>query len=129
MTKFTKQTLIPVLGLFLAASLGCDSKPEPAKEKTAAKPTTPAASADQADEPADPADQAPQDDEVPELDETVITAAKVANNLEKSPTEVDKILGEANLDAEQFDEMMYEIASDPELTDQYRLARSMNLEE
>lgn len=130
MTKL-HPTSIPVLGLFLLASpLGCDKGSEPAKDKTVAAAPTP--STDDKPEAAKPApnseQDAPEEEEPVELSPEVVAAAKVAEDLEKAPSDVDRILAEADLDAEELDALLYEIAADPELTEQYRIARSMSTE-
>lgn len=63
-------------------------------------------------------------EEAPALDPRVEKAAKLAQELDQEPFEADAILEKNGLDRDGLDELMYEIAADPDLARSYRLARA-----
>lgn len=121
--------LLTVLGV----ACGTPKQDTPVKEeRIAARPAepnavTPPAGAD------DPGEAAPEEPTEPEdefsaYDPRVAQAARVAVEIEADPTKVETVLASADLDREKLDTLMYEIASNPELTKQYRIARGMAVE-
>jgi hypothetical protein len=58
-------------------------------------------------------------------DPRVAQAAKIANDITATPDKADELLAAANLDRDKLDALMYEIANDPALTAQYRMARGI----
>ena len=69
------------------------------------------------------AKDAPAVEEAPSLDPKVEKAVTLANQISASPGEADTILSDAGLDREAFEQMLYEIAKDPELSQSYAVAR------
>lgn len=128
MAKFNPTKLIQVMALLVAASsVACDSGPDKPHDGAKAKPTARVESQPTAADDKPIANEGePQGDEPVELDPKVVSAAKVADSLEEAPADAEQILAEANLDEEQLDALMYEIAADPDLTAQYRVARGLN---
>lgn len=59
------------------------------------------------------------------FDPRVARAAKVARRIEADPTRADETLEELGMDRDQLDSLMYEIAREPELTGEYRVARGL----
>ncbi|MCX4239260.1 hypothetical protein [Paraliomyxa miuraensis] len=57
------------------------------------------------------------------LDERVVKAARLANEIEAEPARADEILAEAGMDRAAFNALIYEVST-PELAEQYRLARA-----
>ncbi len=70
--------------------------------------------------PEKPADDAPAVD--PNA-EKIKLAATVAREISGAPEQADEILGKHGLDRDKLDTLMFEIASDPALTQQYMSAR------
>jgi hypothetical protein len=121
----------------LALLVGC--KPPEADKTAKADKTAPA----KKDEPAKVDDKAkggggsdeveaePEEAEEPAADDLegydprVAQAAKVAREIATDPKAADDVLSKENLDREKLDALMYEIASDPDLTEQYRIARGL----
>ena len=66
---------------------------------------------------------APAVEEAPPLDPKVEKAVTLANQISASPGEADTILSDAGLDREAFEQLLYEIAKDPELSQSYAVAR------
>jgi hypothetical protein len=126
----------------LALAVGCDS-PEPATKtaKTDARPTaSEKAGADgaeakpkggggsdevEATPTAIEEGEQPEEDEFTGYDPRVAQAARVAREIADDPQAADDVLSKQNLDREKLDALMYEIASDPDLTEQYRIARGL----
>lgn len=52
----------------------------------------------------------------------IAVAAAVAGAISKDPANADQILEDKGLDREKLDELMYEIASDPDMREQYAVA-------
>lgn len=75
-------------------------------------------------EPEEPAEE-PAVDDLEGYDPRVAQAAKVAREIATDPKAADEVLSKENLDREKLDALMYEIASDPDLTEQYRIARGL----
>lgn len=96
-----------------------DDTPEPKKDDTAAE--------DPVDPAADPAtgDDAVPDEALEGYDPRVAKAAHVATKISEAPDNADALLAAANLDRDKLDDLMYEIANDPDLTAQYRMARGI----
>jgi hypothetical protein len=67
----------------------------------------------------------PAVDDLEGYDPRVAQAAKVAREIATDPKAADDVLSKENLDREKLDALMYEIASDPDLTEQYRIARGL----
>lgn len=87
-------------------------------EKTAPEKTAPATDKAVAD--------ADKKDDVPPPDpnaEKVQLAATVAREISADPEKADEILTRHKLDREQLDALMFEIASNPDLTQAYMAAR------
>ncbi len=80
------------------------------------KPTT---AADSAGDPGTEVDSAPI-----QIDTKVALAAKVASAIAAEPEKADDILAQNELDRDKLDDLMYEIASNTEMTRQYKLARA-----
>ena len=78
-----------------------------------------------ADPPAE--DDTPQDggDDLQGYDPRVAKAARIASQISKEPLKADELLAAADLDRDKLDALMYEIANDPDLTAQYRVARGI----
>ena len=100
-----------------------------------AKKDDKAADAKADDEPSDDT-AAPADDAAPEADAApdealegydprVAKAAHVATKISEKPDDADALLAAADLDRDKLDDLMYEIANDPDLTAQYRMARGI----
>ena len=60
----------------------------------------------------------------PPLDPRVAKAAKLAGEIEAAPENADEILEKHGLDRDKLDALMYEIASDQSLAEDYKLARA-----
>jgi hypothetical protein len=56
------------------------------------------------------------------VSETVSKAVAVAKQIEASPDDIDAILEQHGLTVETFEDMLYEISSDPELSEAYNAA-------
>lgn len=138
-----------VVGLSLGVA-GCDDDSKtPAKtakkgdKATDAKKDDKAADTKKDDKAADPvkddavedpaeveADAAPEQDAAPDealegYDPRVAKAAHVATKISEKPDDADALLAAADLDRDKLDDLMYEIANDPDLTAQYRMARGI----
>ena len=64
-------------------------------------------------------------DEFDGFDPRVVKAASVARDIEANPAKTDDVLQERGLDRDSLDTLMFEIAKDPDLTGQYRIARGL----
>ncbi|MCR9160237.1 MAG: hypothetical protein ACE37F_27450 [Nannocystaceae bacterium] len=64
-------------------------------------------------------------DDLEGYDPRVAKAARVAEKISADPQKADDVLATLDLDRDALDELMYEIASDPGLTAQYRMARGI----
>ena len=104
-----------------------DKAADPAQDDKAADP----AQDDTAEDPAEvKADAAPDVDAAPDealegYDPRVAKAAHVATKISEEPDNADQLLAAADLDRDKLDDLMYEIANDPDLTAQYRMARGI----
>jgi hypothetical protein len=107
-----------MLGLVLLAG-ACD-KADPAKTDNQAKVDKKAG--DDTVKPID-GDEPEPVAEAPRLDPKVEQAVTVANQIAADPGAADSILAEAGLDRSTFEDMLYEIARDPELSKSYAIAR------
>lgn len=58
------------------------------------------------------------------FDPRVAKATSLARAIEARPLEADEALDEAGSSREELERLMYEIAIDPDLSEQYRIARS-----
>jgi hypothetical protein len=56
------------------------------------------------------------------VSETVSKAVAVAKQIEANPDDIDAILEQHGLTVETFEDMLYEISSDPELSEAYNAA-------
>ena len=123
--------LCTLLGVTLTGlSVGCESgtskRGEAGKAPVAKKAGADAPAADPSDQ--SQAGDAGEDggqDMYAAFDPRVAKAAKVARSIEADPTRADEALTELGMDREQLDALMYEIAKDPDLTGEYRIARSL----
>jgi hypothetical protein len=59
------------------------------------------------------------------LDPKVLRATEIAASIELDPENSDDVLARSDLDREGLDALMYEIAINPELASQYRIARGL----
>ncbi len=128
--------------LFLLTA--CDDGTKPAPTQTAqadAKPDPSAAAEPDAQpdaQPEDPADDVgdasaaaaddaddADDDDFAGYDPRVAKAAQLAAKITADPQRADDLLAAADLDRDELDALMYEIANDPDLTTQYRMARGI----
>lgn len=104
-----------------------DAKADEPKADEPAKVDDADAAAD-ADAKADDAkagDTAEGDDELDGYDPRVAKAARLAEQISSEPQKADDLLAALDLDRDGLDDLMYEIASDPDLTAQYRMARGI----
>ncbi len=97
------------------AKKGDAPDPEAKKDGTAPDPSAEATPA---------ADDGP-DEALEGYDPRVAKAAHVAAKISEAPDDADNLLAAANLDRDKLDDLMYEIANDPDLTAQYRMARGI----
>lgn len=104
------------------ADAKADDKAEPEPNDTAA-PDDPAG--DTPDEPAPDLAGIEADEEFDGFDPLVAKAATLAKSIEAKPDDTDVLLAAASLDREGLDALMYKIATDPDLTAQYRIARGI----
>lgn len=144
-----KRLLHSMFAAGLALGLTACESEKPAPDKTAKADTKadakakaePSADPPKADEPAgeqpagdepeddtaNPDDPAPEDadDDLAGYDPRVATAARIASQISAEPQKADDLLAAADLDRDKLDALMYEIANDPDLTAQYRMARGI----
>lgn len=127
------------VAVVLALFVGCDDsdkaptktakadapKVEPAKAEPKEKARGGGGSDEVAEADAVEAPEAEAPDEEEGYDPRVVQAAEVARELANAPEKADDVLAQKNLDREKLDALMYEIASDPDLTEQYRIARGL----
>ena len=121
----TMRTIIisaSVLGL--TAALGaCD------KDVPAPKDAQPVAEHNAAADSAKPVDTAPDKGAKDNagakeaFDPRVVKAATLAEQIEADPTHADEVLAKAGMDRAALDALLYEV-SEPDLAEQYRLARA-----
>jgi hypothetical protein len=121
----------------LVLALGCDSGSDAASADSGAKPgDRAAASKAPGDPPSRLADAKPSErdadrgdadagDDLDGFDPRVVQAAKLARDIEKDPAAADDVLVAAGLSRDALDSLMFEIARDPDLTGQYRIARAL----
>jgi hypothetical protein len=93
----------------------CDKGKDPAAAKDGGK-KAPVAANNTGDKPADAA-------EVPALDPKVEQAVNIANKISATPESADTILEAEGMDREAFEQLLYEIARDPDLSKSYAVAR------
>jgi hypothetical protein len=115
-------------------TVACGDSGQPTKQDPAAKA---GASADKGpdnkpDTKPAPDDSSEADDEQSEeaqllaaLDPKVLRATEIAENIERDPENSDDVLARSDLDRDGLDALMYEIAINPELASQYRIARGL----
>lgn len=65
------------------------------------------------------------DEDLQGYDPRVSKAARVAAQISEDPQQADELLASLDLDRDTLDALMYEIANDPDLTAQYRMARGI----
>lgn len=95
-----------------------DAPAVPAKDDAAQDPA-------KAEPDAAPAVEAAPDEALEGYDPRVAKAADVATKISEEPDNADQLLAAADLDRDKLDDLMYEIANDPDLTAQYRMARGI----
>ena len=71
------------------------------------------------------ADAPAEDGDLDGYDPRVAKAARLASQISADPQKADEMLAALDLDRDGLDDLMYEIASDPDLTAQYRMARGI----
>lgn len=119
------QGIVAVCLAFTSVACGGRERPEAGDEASPASkdPNKPTAA------PEDTRKTPPADDEetdpLADLDPQVLRAAEIANSITAAPESADDVLAQADLDREDLDALMYEIAVSPELTSQYRIARGL----
>ena len=64
----------------------------------------------------------PESSETSQVDERVELAAEIAKAVEAAPDAAEEILASHDLTLEQFEQMIYDISADPELTKAYEAA-------
>lgn len=64
----------------------------------------------------------PESAQASQVDERVALAAEIARAVEANPDDADEILASHDVSIEQFEEMIYEISADPELSRAYEAA-------
>lgn len=99
-----------------------DNKADPDPNDTG-KPDDPAG--DAPDEPVTDLNGIEADAEFDGFDPLVAKAATLAKSIEAKPDDTDVLLAAVSLDREGLDALMYQIATDPDLTAQYRIARGI----
>lgn len=67
--------------------------------------------------------EAEAEDGAADLDPKVEKAVTLANQISATPENADTILADAGMDREGFEQLLYEIAKDPELSKSYAVAR------
>jgi hypothetical protein len=129
-TTFSNRLLPLAAALLLSA--GCQNEQgQPEGKPGGAGPAAsgqPKAADDKRPEPPQEADtgNAPeQEDPLAGLDPKVVRAVELAEDIESDPEAADDVLARAELDREGLDALMYEIALEPELAAQYRIARGL----
>ncbi|MCA9701674.1 MAG: hypothetical protein KC431_29405 [Myxococcales bacterium] len=116
------ETTVFALALSLVACGGDQGGKADKGDKTAAKGDAgDKAGADKGEVAA--ADDGAGADEAPALDPKVEKAVTIANKISADPGSTDAILGEAGMDRDSFEALIYEIARDPELSKSYAIAR------
>lgn len=122
-------SILLVSTLLVAAACGTPKQDTPIREEPiAARPAEPSATPPPGKDMADaaaPEEPTEPEDEFSAYDPRVAQAARVAVKIQADPSKVETVLASADLDREKLDALMYEIASNPELTQQYRIARGM----
>ena len=131
--QISRTTIIFLLGTVL--SVGCGKSNEPTEAKgSPGSGAAASAQAEREDASKDAVDDARAEDEgdddddatlLAALDPKVQRAAAIADGIERDPDSSDEVLARADLDREGLDALMYEIAIDPELASQYRIARGL----
>jgi hypothetical protein len=114
------RTIITTTMLGLVLTVGACDKGDPAKTDKQAK--TDKKAGDDTVKPVD-VDEPEAVAEAPSLDPKVEQAVTIANQIAADPSAADTILAEAGLDRGAFEELLYEIARDPELSKSYAIAR------
>jgi hypothetical protein len=111
-------------------TVACGDSGKPTKQDPAAKAGV---SADKGPDtkPATAPDDSADDEQSEEaqllaaLDPKVLRATEIAENIERDPENSDDVLARSDLDRDGLDALMYEIAINPELASQYRIARGL----
>ncbi len=118
-----------LVSLVFGASACDDKKPAGGDEKVAKADdgeTPPAAEAgEQPEADGGEADDGGEAEDMPDPstpEGKVALAAKVAGAIANEPASADEILAENGLDREKLDELMYEIATDPAMREEYAVA-------
>ena len=135
-SKIEKAVMLGALALALAVGCNESDAPaaktakaeKPAAEPAKAQPKEKAPGGGGSDEVADaepPEPDAEPEDEFAGYDPRVVKAAQVAREIATAPETADDVLAKQDLDRDKLDALMYEIASDPDLTEQYRIARGL----
>ena len=110
--------LTALFSLGALGAFGCDaSNPEAKDQNKAGGDAATPASTLAAAEPSDP-------DDLSVFDPRVAKATSLARAIETRPLEADEALSDAGSTREELEQLMYEIAMDPDLSEQYRIARS-----
>mgnify|MGYP003702147179 FL=1 len=110
---------------FILALTACD-KGEPAKADKQAKTDKQAKAADGGGEAADGGGEAEGGDaEAPSLHPDVERAVEIANKISANPGDADSILEAANLSRDDYEALLYEIARNPQWSQQYTVARNV----
>ncbi|NVB43076.1 hypothetical protein G6O69_34960 [Pseudenhygromyxa sp. WMMC2535] len=119
------KTIIFGFALTLAACDGGEkaNNDKGGEAKTAAKADGGDKAAAEAGDQAAAGEEVAAAEEAVALDPKVEKAVTVANKIAADPSSADDILAEAGMDREGFEELLYEIARDPELSKSYAVAR------
>jgi hypothetical protein len=128
--RLDMRTMIhPIIAMSLAVCVACGDTGQGAKKPDGEAQPPPTADADaspasvaDADAAAEPEDEA---ELLAALDPRVLRATAIAESIERAPESSDEVLARADLDREGLDALMYEIAINPELASQYRIARGL----
>jgi hypothetical protein len=128
--QFHSTAIIVAIGIALSTGCGDAAQPSGAKsgQDGANRGSNEAASAKK-DDPSINEDAADDEDDEAQLfavlDPKVRRATEIAESIERDPAASDQVLAQADLDREGLDALMYEIAINPELASQYRIARGL----
>lgn len=115
MSKTMKTTIVGLFACSLIVACGGDKK-----DGDKGKPAPVAKKGD----PKKVADKKPEPPAEPPLDPRVAKAAKLAGEIEAAPEDADAILEKHGLDRDKLDALMYEIAADKDLAEDYKWARA-----
>lgn len=135
--KIWRRTALLTATALVALAVGCDSGSEPSGDDKGAQTASAKGKGDptKAEGPTGKEDAPPGspttdaegegDEALDGFDPKVVKAATLARDIEAKPEDADQILATAALDRAALDAMMVEIAKDPALTEQYRVARGL----